>query len=116
MEEIEKELKDYGLNIRYNDSKDAEPIDFSIEDGEDNVAWVWGTDSKDVDWECNHPIVDYDDDETVGECVLCGSYCDWHEEVSADDGHTIKERIPHNWYPRQSVGGIIEKIIERSSK
>lgn len=112
---IDEKLADFGLKIRYNDAKDREPIDLSIEDGEDNVAWVWGSEPfHDIEWECNHPneCIEYEDDETQGECLLCGSWCDWHEEVSADDGYTIKERIPHTWYPRQTAGGIIGEIID----
>lgn len=122
---IDKELEDYGLKIRYSDSDDREPIDLSIEDNEDNVAWVWGSEPfHDVEWECNHPdeCIEYDDDETVGECLLCGSHCDWHyENEVVSEGHdesgnytckTSSNRKPHNWYPRKSAGGIIGEIID----
>lgn len=106
-----KELEDMGLSYRESDSPQREKIDFTIYDGEDNVAWVWGNSKNDLDWECSHPQVEYEDDESVGECVLCGSYCDWHEETYGDDGYIAKDRVPHNWYPRKSLGGVLEKIV-----
>ena len=112
IDEIDKELAEYGLKIRYSDDKDREPIDFSIEDSEDNIAWVWGAKPDDVDWECNHYAVEFEDDELQGECPICGSYCDWHWETSGDDGVVIKEQVPHTWYPRKEAGGIIKEILE----
>lgn len=110
---IDDELAEYGLKIRYNDADNREPIDLSIEDGEDNVAWLWGANPHDVEWECNHPVVEYEDDETQGECAICGSYCDWHTEGCADEsGDGYIERVPHNWYPRKSAGGILGEIID----
>lgn len=120
-----EKLEDYGLAIRHNDAPDRNLVDFSIDDGEDNVAWVWGSDYDDVDFECNHPdgCIEYDDDETVGECLLCGSYCDWHyENEVVDEGHdedgkyictTADVRHPHNWYPRQKVGGMLGDIVAK---
>lgn len=105
-----EELKEYGLEIRWADWQDHEPIDFDISDGNENVAWVWGKDEDDLEWECNHPFVEYDDDESVGECPVCGATCDWHWE---DDGEGHKERVPHQWH--YQYGGIIKKIIEEKS-
>lgn len=110
---IDEELAEYGLKIRYNDADNREPIDLSIEDGEDNVAWLWGANPHDVEWECNHPIVDYEDDEVQGECVVCGSFCDWHY-VDDEDGSKSKE--PHDWYPRKSAGGFLGDIIDYYKK
>lgn len=112
MSKVEDELKDYGLSLRENDSPEREPVDFSVRDESGNeVASVWGAKSDDVDWECSHPsgYVEYEDDETQGECPLCGSYCDWHYEI---DGERNKERVPHEWYPRQRAGGLIGKYLE----
>lgn len=102
---------DLGLSVRESNDPNRNKIDFSIEDGEDNVAWVWGNNATDLDWECNHPsiCIEYDDDETVGECTLCGSYCDWHK---ASDGEGNMYREPHNWYPRKEVGGAIAEYIK----
>lgn len=107
------ELKDMGYTLIESDSPNRQKYDFSMSDREDNVAWVWG-DDHDLDYECNHPddCIEYDDDETVGECLLCGSHCSWHREESADDGYTISERVPHEWCLRSEVGGLIKKIIE----
>lgn len=106
------ELKDMGYTIYESDAPDREPVDFSLSDEEDNVAWVWGANPNDVEYECNHPEVEYDDDETVGECVLCGSTCDWHYEASADCGYTIREQVPHEWYLRRDVGGLIGEYLK----
>ena len=106
---IDEELADFGLKIHYSDAEDRERIDLSIEDDNDNVAWLWGATPYDVDWECNHPAVDYEDDEMQGECVLCGSYCDWHY---VDDGEGHKHKEPHTWYPRKEAGGIIGEIVD----
>ena len=107
---MEEELKEYGLKVLWNDSQDSQQIDFSIADGEDNVCWVWG-DIRDVDWECNHPYecIDFGDKTEQGECMLCGSYCDFHF-VEDDEGHKIPE--PHEWYSRRDVGGIIERYLK----
>lgn len=120
---IDEKLAEYGLKIRHSDDKDRELIDLSIEDGEDNVAWLWGSDPyHDIEWECNHPAIKYGDDDERGECVLCGSWCDWHWEKEVvnegednDGNHYCQEgdvRVPHEWYPRQTAGGILGEIIE----
>lgn len=102
-------LKELGLKVRESDNPERSPIDFTIEDGEDNVAWVWG-EWNGYEVECTHPNIEYEDDETQGYCPICGEYCDWHYDISADDGYTIKERVPHQWY--EGDGGIIKKYIE----
>lgn len=103
---IVEELKDMGLRVRESDNPDREEIDFSIEDGQDNVAWVWGK-WNDYEVECDHAVVEYDDDETVGECLVCGQYCDWHWE---GDGE-YRGQVPHYWR-NEGDGGIIKKYIE----
>lgn len=105
-------LKEYELKVRWSDNPDASPIDFSIEDDEDNVCWVWGNSVDDVEVECDHPVIEYDDDETVGECPVCGATCDWHWVVSADDGYEIKERVPHGWHRPEKVSGIVKEILD----
>lgn len=127
---VEQEIKDMGLLVRESDNPDREKIDFSIEDGNDNIAWVWGNgevvcvDNKEYDLdyevECDHAVIEYDDDETVGQCLVCGKYCDWHYESEwLDGGHdedgncigqTIERRVPHEWH--NGDGGIIKKYIE----
>lgn len=106
------ELNDYDLTLRESDSPDREPVDFAIEDGDDNVAYVWGVKPDDVDWECNHPYqcIEFGDDrDEQGECLLCGSWCDFHYSPD-DEGHGVPE--PHEWYPRKTVGGLIGKYLE----
>lgn len=124
MSKVIKELADMGLRVRESDSPDRLKIDFSIEDEHDNIAWVWGSgeivaiDNKeygyDYEVECDHAVIEYDDDETVGECLVCGKYCDWHWE---GDGE-YRERVPHDWH--EGDGGLINKYInecyERSKK
>lgn len=113
---MEEELKDYGLKVYWSEADDREPIDFSISDGEDNVCWVWGSEPwKDVQIECDHPYgcVEYDDDETVGECALCGATCDWHYETNLGDDMLVKERIPHDWHMPDKIGGIVGRYLKR---
>lgn len=100
-------LEEYGLSVRESDAPDRLPIDFTIEDGDDNVAWVWG-DKDDYEVECNHPSIEYEDDETQGYCPVCGEYCDWHREVADEEGHL--ERVPHEWH--EGDGGIIKQIVK----
>lgn len=111
MSKVEDELKEYGLSIRESDNPEREPVDFSIEDNEDNVAWVWGNKPTDIDFECNHPYecVEFGDGSEQGECALCGSYCDYHYEED-DRGNKVPE--PHEWYPRRTPGGLIGKYLE----
>ena len=109
-------LKEYGLKIRWSDNPDASPIDFSIEDDQDNVCWVWGNSIDDIEVECDHPVVEYDDDETVGECPVCGATCDWHWQMSADDGYTIKERVPHSWHKPEKPMGVVKDILNKMEK
>lgn len=107
-----EELKTYGLALVENNDEPHEPIDFVIKDGNDGVAAVWGNKPSDVDWECSHPYqcIEFGDDrEEQGECLLCGSYCDWHG-VADDEGHKAPE--PHEWYPRRDIGGIIGKYLK----
>lgn len=110
MTDTEKVLNDYGLHIVESDAPDRCLVDFYINDGEDNVAWVYG-DKFNPSVECNHPseLIEYDDDETVGECLLCGATCDWHNEPD-EYGNTYKE--PHEWYEKFLVGGLISKYLE----
>ena len=116
MKKIEQELEDLGLEYRESDNPERQRVDFIIEDGEDNVAFVWGDRFDDVEFECNHPTVEYEDDEMQGECPLCGCWCDWHWVESADDGVTIRERVPHEWYPRREPGGILAELLGELEK
>lgn len=110
-EHIIDELKGYDLAIRESDDRDRRRIDFSIEDKHDNVAWTWGDKPNDVDWECDHPYqcIEFGDGEEQCECLLCGSYGDYHYEED-DQGNKVPE--PHEWYPRRSVGGLIGDYLQ----
>ena len=115
---IIKELEDMGLHIVESDAPNRENIDFSIADKNDNVAWVWGSGEEitvndkfclDYEVECDHSFVEYDDDEIVGYCPICGSTCDWHWE---NDGEYMS-RVPHSWNTyEEGDGGLIKKYIE----
>ena len=136
---MEEELKKYGLKVYWhNDSRhnssdpdDYEPIDFSIEDGEDNVAWVWGSEPfNDVQIECNHPYecVDFGNDENeCGECQICGAQCDWHWVYDVvDEGHDMDGRyyakegevreITEWYYPKKIGGSVGESLKELQEK
>ena len=108
---MKDELKEYGLTIRESDSPDRYEVDFNIEDDEDNVAWVWGHALSDIEFECNHPYqcIDFGDGEEQCECLLCGSFGDYHYEED-DEGHKVPE--PHEWYPRRDVGGMLKKLVD----
>lgn len=104
-------LKEYGLKLHESDDPDRYEVDFNIEDDEDNVAWVWGYGLNDVDFECNHPYqcIDFGDGEEQCECLLCGSFGDYHFEED-DEGHKVPE--VHEWYPRREAGGLIGEYLE----
>lgn len=107
------ELEQYDLKLRESDAPDRMKIDFSIEDEHDNVCWVWGKSSDDVEVECDHPYqcIDWGDDDECGECELCGSQCQWHWEHNYDNGYKGSERVVHSWHRPEKVGGVIKKII-----
>lgn len=122
MEEIDKLLKRYKLNIRESDSPGREPIDFTVEDKEDNVAWVYGK-TYAFDWECSHPVSPvWDGDE--GRCPICGTKCEWHWEKEivdegrdAEENHTCKEglvREVDGWEDPLKVGGLIRRYIKET--
>lgn len=106
-------------------TKSSEPIDFDIIDADtgEHYATIWGTHPvNDINIECEHPteLVEYEDDETQGECPICGAYCDWHfEEEVVNEGHdedgnytcqVVKVRVPHEWH-NQGVSGIIKDCL-----
>lgn len=107
---MEEELKRYGLKVYWAEAEDRDPIDFSIADEEDNVAWVWG-DREDIEWECNHPYqcVDFGDGEEQGECLLCGGTCDYHYEED-EAGNKVPE--PHEWYSPKRASGLIKEYVK----
>lgn len=111
MSSVSEQLKDYGLIVRESDSPERQLVDFSVEDEEDNVAWVWGDYLNDVEFECNHPYqcIDFGDGEEQGQCLLCGCYCDYHYEED-DKGNKVPE--PHEWYPRRNVGGLMGDYLK----
>lgn len=115
---MEKILEKYGLSIHESDNPDRKPIDFSIEDGYDNVCWVWGDTPDDVQIECNHAVVEFDDDdEQKGRCLICGAVCDWHwekDEGNVEDYHWSGEkRVPHYWQKPSKDKGIVRKYLEK---
>ena len=104
-------LKEYGLKLHESDDPDRYEVDFNIEDDEDNIAWIWGHSLNDVDFECNHPhqCIDFGDGEEQCECLLCGSFGDYHYEED-NDGRKIPE--VHEWYPRREAGGLIGEYLK----
>ena len=118
------ELKENDLRVEWSEAEDREPIDFDIRDTktDERYATVWGSEPfNDVQADCEHPehMIEYDDDEHVGECLLCGSTCFWHNEV--DDGNVedyhwhSSRRVPHEW-TGDCKGGIIGKLIEKEKE
>lgn len=119
---MEDKLKEYGLKLHENDSPDRYEVDFTIEDDDDNVAWVWGDSPEDVEVECTHPAqcVSFDDDEPCGWCELCGATCDAHYE--ADNGNVEdyawsgRELVPTEWVMPKKPGGVIGKYLKKLAK
>lgn len=109
---MEDELKEYDLHVEYSEADDREPIDFEIRDDRGELyATVWGSHpTDDVQIECEHGFVEYEDDDTVGECPICGATCYWHKERD-DEGHL--ERVPHEWLEPDEIGGIVGRELER---
>ena len=110
---MERELELYGLHPEYSEAPDREPIDFEIRSvkTDELYATVWGSEPyNDVQIDCEHDLVEYDDDETVGECVLCGANCDWHYE---DDGEGHRRKVPHQWYAPKAIGGVVGRELKR---
>lgn len=108
----EQELKVYGLKIRESDDPTRCPIDFTIEDGKDNVAWAYG-DARLTAVECDHVVEPiFGDEDERGECPLCGALCDWHYELD-NDGNKV--RIPHNWYIPEKPEGLIGQYIQETA-
>lgn len=108
----EQELKAYGLKFRESDDPNRCPIDFTIEDEEDNVAWIYG-DKFLTAVECDHVVepIFWDDGER-GECPICGALCDWHYEPD-DEGNKV--RTPHNWYIPEKPRGLIGQYIKETT-
>ena len=111
---MEDKLEEYGLHVEWSEAEDREPIDFEIRDSHNEIyATVWGSNPfDDVQIDCGH-VVEYDDDETVGECALCGATCDWHYE---DDGEGHKDRAPHDWHSPEKIGGIVGEYLEERAR
>lgn len=107
-------LSEYDLHVEHSQADDREPVDFEIRDKQDNLcATVWGSEPwNDIQIDCEHPVVEFDDDETVGECPICGATCNWHWHISADDGYETKDRVPDGWEKPNKIGGIVGKYLE----
>lgn len=118
---MEEALKEYDLHVEYSEAKDREPIDFEIRDKHGTLeATVWGSEPwKDVQVDCNHPAecVQFDDDEPVGWCDLCGASCDCHYEIDSgnveDNYWSGRRLVPHSWTMPDKPGGIIGKYIKK---
>lgn len=110
---LKRKLKQYNLEARHSDDPNGAVIDEIVYDDQDNVAWIWGDNPQDAEYECNHPdqCIDWGDDDECGECELCGATCFWNYSVSADDGYVIKERVPYEWDHPKEVGGVIGKYL-----
>lgn len=118
---MENELKAYELKVAYNNDEDREPIDLMLLDAnnDETYATLFGSEPfNDYDWTCDHPshLIEYDDDETVGTCPICGATCDWHWAKDFDGDTNITYREPHEWYHPKEPKGIIGHILENIRK
>lgn len=110
---MEGALKEYDLHVVQNDKKDRMPIDFKILDDHDIFcAEVWGETPDNVEITCEHPAVEFEDDEHVGECPVCGAWATWHLEESADDGYTVRDKYVDSWDYENVPGGILGKYLK----
>lgn len=114
---FEGDLEELGMHVEYSEAQDREPIDFEVRNDRDDLcATVWGSDPfDDVQVDCEHDAVEFSDDDTVGECALCGAVCNWHWEVTSDGDTVMKERFIDGW-DKPSIGGVIGKELKRLQK
>ena len=114
---MEDALAKYDLHIVESKDKDRLKIDFKIFDDYDTFcAEVFGDSPDDVEIVCEHPAVEFDDDEYVGECPLCGACATWHWHESADDGYTIREQAVDSWDNQNVPGGILGEYLKELKK
>lgn len=117
-----EKLSEYDLKICLNEAPDSKPIDVVIYDDDEDVAFIYGNDPYNVEVECSHPsqCIEYDDDEPVGWCALCGASCDTHYE--ADEGNVEdyawsgRRQVPTSWTTPKEPGGIIGEYIKDLQK
>ena len=99
--------------IEYPENKNENQIQVVDTETGDVYANLWIDNLGDeIDIECDHDLVEYEDDETQGECLICGATCDWHYEESADDGYIVKEPMPHDWHKPDKTGGVIGEYLK----
>ena len=99
--------------LEYPENKNEKQIQVMDSGTKETYANIWIDNlGNEIETECDHAFVEYGDDETVGECPICGATCDWHWQESADDGYTIKEQIPHDWHKPEKTGGIIGEYLK----
>lgn len=115
-----EKLKEYDLMLCLNESPDSKPIDIVAYDDEDDVvASMYGDSPTDsIQVECTHPsqCVEFDDDEPVGWCALCGASCDCHYEL--DEGNVEdyfwsgRRLVPTEWTTPKKPGGIFGEYLK----
>lgn len=117
---MKEQLSEVDLCVEQNVNSEK-PIDFSVKDSAGETCCdVWGNTPDDVEFECSHPIVEFDDGEPVGECLLCGAKCDCHYE--ADDGNVEgyywsgRRQVPTSWAMPDKPGGIIGDYLKDLQK
>ena len=110
---LEDSLDEYGLHVVQSEKNDRTKIDFRIVDENGTFcAEVSGDDPNYVEIDCEHPVVEFGDEEETGECPICGAWAVWHWQESADDGYTIKEQVVDTWDYQNVPGGIIGNYLK----
>lgn len=112
---MEDALNEYDLHAEWSEAEDREAIDFEIRDDGDTLwATVWGSEPwNDVQIDCDHPAVEYSDDESVGECPICGATCFWHWDGYTDgDGGVYKDRVVDQWDKPEKISGIVGEYLK----
>lgn len=110
---MEEALKEYDLHVVESTEPDRRKIDFRILDDHNAFcAEISGDNPNDVEIDCEHPMVEFDDDEHVGECPICGAWATWHWEESADNGYTVRDKCVDSWDYENVPGGILGKYLK----
>ena len=110
---MEEALKEYDLHMVESKEPDRRKIDFKIFDRHNTFcAEVSGDNPDDVEIDCEHPEVEFDDDEHVGECPICGAWATWHWGEYGEDGRVYKEQVVDTWDYQNVPGGILGKYLK----
>lgn len=115
-----------GIRFEESEAPDRETVDFDVRDSEtdERYATVWGSGEivavdderyePDIEIDCDHPFIEWGDDDERGVCEICGATCDWHwvKDVSDMGEYTrvVDDREITEWHC--AYGGAIKEYME----